>query len=570
MKKYFLRLKTIILPILLPTVMLLIIGPTEIFFANTLEFEFVFGDFFWYMLLITGLVGVVACLIALIPSEKIINIIAISATWLGIMTYLQNFLLNGNITLLGANPDGYHTTAKAQYINLTIWVVAFIVLIVILFKTQLKNTGKICCYIAAFLIAIQCIGVIPLMIKAEDDAYHESVGRYHISYDDELMLSSRDNIIIIILDWFSNQYVDRTEARYPGAFDCLNDFTYYDNYECNYFGTCPSMAHMLTGCEMDPSIPFNSWSHNIWENESTRSMYKRIKDKGYTVNLFTPQERLLVGNNNPVILKDYFDNVKISNTESSVDHISLVTQLVKASAYRYAPKCIKNRFYITDANMGIKYKASKFPSTANPDYYNRLCSEGLYIGTDDNLITITHIRGGHDPDTYPDASLNTNYDSDYEDRCRGCMTIVGEYLSQLRTMGKYDDSTIIITSDHGSQVEPQVIYFIKEKGESHEELVINHAPVSHCEFLSTIVYLADPDSADGSKTIYDYASDELRERKYWLRFLDDDYPMVTDYTGEKQSDNNVFYEYIYTGDFTQLHEKMELLPDNIYPRFDVN
>lgn len=36
------------------------------------------------------------------------------------------------------------------------------------------------------------------------------------------------------------------------------------------------------------------------------------------------------------------------------------------------------------------------------------------------------------------------------------------YLNELKTLGVYDDSTIIITSDHGDVEYPQIIFFIKE------------------------------------------------------------------------------------------------------------
>ena len=54
---------------------------------------------------------------------------------------------------------------------------------------------------------------------------------------------------------------------------------------------------------------------------------------------------------------------------------------------------------------------------------------------------------------------------------------------QLKKLGKYDSSTIIILADHGDgDFALAPIFMIKHKGESHETMRINKEPFEYCEF----------------------------------------------------------------------------------------
>lgn len=79
---------------------------------------------------------------------------------------------------------------------------------------------------------------------------------------------------------------------------------------------------------------------------------------------------------------------------------------------------------------------------------------------------------------------------------RGALKIVYEYLRQLKELGKYDDALIIITTDHGITASSDEdgnmteislpILFVKEPGETRDEMIVSSAPVSHADILATI------------------------------------------------------------------------------------
>lgn len=145
-----------------------------------------------------------------------------------------------------------------------------------------------------------------------------------------------------------------------------------------------------------------------------------------------------------------------------------------------------------------------------------------------------------------------------EETARGCMTIMEAYLNELKRLGVYDDATIIITADHGGDgnEELQVIYFIKQPGETHEASPVTNAPIAHCDILPTVAQMAGIDHTRYGKSVLDFSQDEQRERTMWVRKRDPDYPEM------------VYYGYTYTGDIQTLIQQVEVGPTVIKEMYE--
>ena len=99
----------------------------------------------------------------------------------------------------------------------------------------------------------------------------------------EYVVSANRNVIVLILDYFSSDYLENMYEVYPEVTDFLHDFTYYDNMDCTYYGTFPSLPHMLTGIEVDATLSVNEWCKEIWENEETITFYDELQMNGLHV-----------------------------------------------------------------------------------------------------------------------------------------------------------------------------------------------------------------------------------------------------------------------------------------------
>lgn len=543
------------LNVFLLTFMLLIFGPAEIFFANATEFEFVYGEFAGYLAAAAlGAAAVGGGLLTVLPDR--LYRLTMSVTFgVSAAGYLQVMLLNRKLDLLGLNPEGYQVDPGVALGNLCVWLLVISGIIVLAFvkKEIWKSLVK---YGAAFLLCIQAVALVSLLVTAREDAYHHKTQEWHLTGEEQYAVSARENVILIILDYFSNQDLVEVQAAYPDVMDCLHDFTYYNNTDCNYYGTFPSITHMLTGKEVDASIPVNEWFYNVWTDPDTIAFYEALRERDYVVNLYSPDTHHLCGTNDVEIFRTCFSNVTNSSRKVDVFYKLLFKTITKMSCYRMMPEMLKNVFYTEGSEYAdiIAYE-DDIINHNNADFYRGLLENGLTVDKHSKYFIIQHLLGTHEYTTTADCMQSPK--STLEDTARGCMVMVEEYLNQLKQIGAYDNSTIIVTSDHGDMVDSQVIFYIKEPGVTRESAAVTNAPISLCELRPTIAQAAGLDGARFGRTIYEFAENEQRERQVWVRDSDVRYTIVQNYVEDRIGYANIYKVYKYIGDYDDLLSQIE-------------
>ena len=547
--------------------MLMIFGPAEIYFANVAEFKFVYKEFVWILSGIAIISSVITSfIITLLPSiaRKIIWAVIFG---LSIAGYLQVMFINKGLDLLGMNPEGYQVDPGQAVTNGVIWII-IPALVTLLFLWKEKIMRNVTCFGSAFLIGIQAIAWLSLMLSAEDIAYKYEEGEWYLSGENQFTVSADKNIIVIVLDYFSNQYMEPSLAKYPDLLDCMNDFTYYNNTDCAYFGTYPSLAHILSGSKPDCTISINECCFNIWQNEKAQDFYQSMRDRNYVSNIYTPDKNMLCGMNSVETLQYAFSNVTNESKDFDIDYALLTKTMIKISGYRMFPYALKPYLYanvneysriIIPKSHGIKHE--------NYDFYASLTEEGLKTDDTSNYYIFQHLMGTHIYDT-TETAQHSSEETSLEETAKGCMVVVEEYLSQLKKLGVYDDATIIVTSDHGAPRDSQVIFFMKNAHETHEEMAISSAPISLTDFQATIAQAAGIDHTPYGLAVSDISPDVPRERTVWVRLLRAELPSVPKYSGEGDSASNAYCGFTYTGDIDDLLEKYDAGPDIVIPEVD--
>lgn len=548
------------------TFMLLIFGPSEIFFANVTEFDFVYGEFAGYMATF-AVIGacILTVLIGFLP-DKLHRVFLSLIFGISTAGYLQVMFFNKNLDLLGVNPKGYQVEPGQAAGNLVIWLVIIALVLVLAFWKH-KIWKSAVTYLSAFLLCIQLVAFVSLIATGKEEAYKYPEGSYHLSGEQQYTVSADKNIIVLILDYFNNQFLEPMEAAYPGATDFLHDFTYYSNADCTYYGTYPSLPHMLTGNELDMSCTVNEWCEQIWNSEKAESFYDMLKENNYTANVYTPDTNILCGLNDVKMLEGKLSNVVNESQEIDIFYKLLLKTMAKMSAYRMFPDILKPYFYanLDEYSDIVSVKENKIQHN-NFDFYQGLQEQGLRVDKKSNYYIVQHLMGPHLFTT--DENGYYKEDATLEETTKGCMVVVEEYLNQLKALGVYDDATIIITADHGDYYESQVIFYMKEPGETHEQSPVNNAPISHLDYLATIAEAVGVDYSEYGQSVHDFSEDEERERTVWLRTYDQNYPSVQCYTGDKYGHDNVYYGYTYTGNIEDLLKQTETGPSIIEPMVD--
>ena len=98
-----------------------IFGPTEIFFANHIEFGFIYSDF-GVKFILAGIAAsiVLAFVICLLPELIYKGMLAI-VSGVSFASYIQNLFLNKELDLIGATAEGYVPSAETVIGNGIFW-----------------------------------------------------------------------------------------------------------------------------------------------------------------------------------------------------------------------------------------------------------------------------------------------------------------------------------------------------------------------------------------------------------------------------------------------------------------
>ncbi len=489
--------------------MFAVLGPLEIYAGNRQEFEFGFHDFFWMFLGVYFVVWIVGSLFVSILPVKIYSFVAKLLLILGIELYLQNLFFNKQLI----RPDGssmqWDSLRRYTIFNTIVWIVIAVVLfsLSLLIKEKWKKASI---YISYFICIIQIIAIISLIIQIPKNRVCEKECR--IDATEQFALAEEDNIIVFILDRYANDQFNMNLDKHPEMKNVLKDFTYYNNANSIYETTSNALCVLLSGI-VPKSIDDDKAS--IWNQESVSQFYDILHKHGYTTFISTRDSNNVFGNMKTLVGK--YDNVKELNVE--MDRGLLFRLFSKMTVYKYSPYIVKPKFEVmtysfTDVIHPEGYTNSLY---LNPEFYQALTKESFYIkeGTK-KLFKVQHIQGMHGDYNMDDSALEIPESQGTVEQSRdGLNVIVEEYLVQLKELGLYDNATIIILADHGDTfhefgLQPTVL--IKRKGETHDSLEFNSAPISHADFVPTILSYLGEDYSEYGTSIYDWNEGEKRKR----------------------------------------------------------
>lgn len=505
----------------------LLLGPMEIYVGNIGAFSFSWLNFFIPSLFISLIISFIVAFIVSQFSTKVANFICCIVTSISFLSYIQVMIMNVKLVADDGNGLDFSQIGSFFYINLLIWIAIFIAFIIAFIKIDTLLFRKICLYICGFLCAVQLVALVTLLITTDTDPNKRS---YMFSGERQFSLSDDDNILVLILDAYSNRYFEYALENNQNFSDPLNDFTYYSNADSTYIPTFPSIAHMLTGGSFEFMKSNDDWFNKVWSDNKTISFYNKIHESGYDFNLHTTDSHNTIG---------LYENVegKIDNAVRSrvnVNRTRLLKLIYKMSAYRYAPYIFKPYLEVLTFEFSKVVSYENLNSAFdNADYLKAIDEKGFSIDPSmRKTINITHIEGIHNV-----TDINDSISAQDE-----VMKIVSTYIDSLKIAGKYDDSTIIIMADHGKWgfAEYQPIFFVKAKGEHHTNMQITNAPVSYNDFMATILCLTDNEYSDYGPSIFDLSENEQRVRT--LNFISE----------SEQTLNS----YEYTGDINNLVEEM--------------
>lgn len=541
-----------------PIISYLILGPLEFFFGNQKDLAFNVADFIWIFM------GIAICL--WIVGSSCLTLFGFNINmWLGtfiigfsVCSYIQNMFMNIKLSEVDGAPLRWDTLGQFPIFNAIIWILALSAVIAVSYQFR-KYWKQISMGIASFLAVVQLVAVFSLLVfNTLEEGIGKITGNLQMSGEHQFEVAPDSNIIVFVLDTFGNTQLENALKVYPDLLNGWNDFTFYDNADCHYYCTFPSMTHMLTGEAFDFSAISEEWMRDAWSSSKCMTFYKTLEELNY--------ERYLFSHDVPYVYGD-IDNLQykynnIVPMQSIVNHKQIIKLMIKMSIYKYSPYVLKAPFEVLtqEFNDVVTYKDGIKPIYKNADFLQTLMSNKLSINKNiSNALIIQHLWGTHEPyETSEKGQYIEN--ASVEQTVSGLVKIIDEYLAQLKELNMYNSSTIIITADHGSwnDGDPQPIYFIKKCNEIHDKMQINSAPISADDFQATILALINQNYSEYGTSIFDWSEGDQRERSVYMRVNNPDLPDI------QGSSFNAYYGFNYSTNKDELIPKIEKnVPDEI-------
>jgi hypothetical protein len=445
-------------------------------------------------LLALAVFAVLFCVMVVLRG-RVLSAVATLVLAATLVLYVQGNFMNGSLGQLTGDWLDLSHIAGSVVLN-TLICLAILVLPFFVWRFAPRAHQALLLFVPVLLIGMQGVALIT-SFATTGVLEEEVVPQTFLSEEGLYELAPENNTIVIILDRLDQRYIDELLKREPNYFDGYFDgFTRYTNNITTTSRTFPSIVTMLTGMNYDFDVPAEDYMREAWRSSS---FLPALREAGIRSDLYTDYSYA------------YLDGEDLSAAADNLDvglpavDAAAVNNLVVISCYRYLPYLLKPNFWISTDTItnDVVYQGERAARYQPDDHavYNRLCAEGITVNEDlSGNFKFIHLNGCHPP-------FNVDYDFNEVQRdessqylqTRFAFAIVFEYIDRLKELGLYDDSTIIITGDHGYTVtldylgdfsdltEPQLTgLFVKLAGEQGTPLTYSAAPVNSNQLRSTV------------------------------------------------------------------------------------
>ena len=452
----------------------------------------------WQIVVVAGVVmAVVGGFVVSAFRGRAFEVILAIIVALGVGAYVQVLFMNSSLPVADGNLVDWTQYNTITTISLFVW--AGLVAALVALAVRRPRMGRaVVAAVSAALIIVQVAGIVGIVTKAASEPESISITEKGL-FD----VSGKKNVVCFVLDMTDTADAKQAYADHPEMFDGLDGFTWYQNSTGSMIPTRYGIPSLLTGARPQVGEDAADFLSSMYADSY---FLDDVAAQGYTTGIYSDTADWIDG------WSDYLGN-HAENFESTsevakngLDWQGTLLILYQCACYRDMPWIAKPFFwfYTDQINQGMTASTSG----ASPDltpytiddaaYFQKLKENGLSINSEDASFRFIHLDGTHWPYTM-DADCNRVAESsDWESQMVGAFKIVRTYMDELKRLGLYDSTTVVITADHGTwyltpdeinDVSTPII-FVKPAQSAEADSVpcqISQQPVSHYDLQATML-----------------------------------------------------------------------------------
>lgn len=510
-----------------------IVAPYEIVAGSAGSLLFNLGDV-WALVAVVTFVAVLllALLLSFVPGKAFTSLLVFLFCG-GLCCYIQAMFLNTGLPLAnGSTVDYWNEHGVMMVVSTIVWLVVLVAPQFFIWRNRLRAQSTVVA-LSVCLIVVQSVGVASLFMSLDEtkSPLAGGDGPLYVTEDGLFEVSGENNVIVFVLDRFDTYVMNDLVDENPAIMEDMPGFTFYDNHAGLMVPTLYAIPNMLTGQVPQAGEPIEDY---VKQRYIRGSFLKDIEALGYSTGLYSDTLELESLSDAEVAeyVGQYTTNIHSLNN-FSLDNKGVVLSLAKCALYRDMPWIIKWRFWFyTDE---VNQRAANYSSASDPEntiytmddqnYLSRLRQFGLSFADDSEAtgsFKLIHLNGPHDPYVLNAYAEYVGIGNSNElEQAKGSLFIVQQYIDELKRLGVYEDSTIIVTSDHGAwysslsePTEPiSPLLMIKPAGSGSGDVFSRDStPVGQADFQATVLEAMGGDgSRYGGSYLDDYPLDRTRD-----------------------------------------------------------
>lgn len=526
----------------------LIFNPIDIFANNFKELSFALKDFIFPLLGCFALCFLATFGILMIFNKHILNIVTAVGLSVFVSDYIYNLTIGKNIFVSG---DVRITPEQSTiYFLIIACITAYIMILISLFtKNKWKN---VCTFLCVLLIAMNSASLISDFASKKITSADNTKVEYALSEKNMLNVSGKENVVYFLFDRFDKAYYDEVVKQYPDYFSkTLDGFTFFDNSVSTFSRTYPAVAGLITGVNYDGKTDADEYFKNAY---SSSPFLSDLKSNGYNVNLYVDRYYEYA---DAKYFKDVANNAEKINGYTP-DQKEIMKYLLSLSYARILPyEMPVYMFHYTAEGKTLELSNLNSENEIYHDddaaVYEKLNKNGLSTYDSDKNFTFIYLHGSHGPFTLNSDAKRVDSSTSFEQTV-GSFKIIDKYISELKRLGVYDDTTIVITGDHGypyTDTEPLLDYiengtrtcmFVKPRNSQTKGLETRHTQASVADLIPTIVKDTNlQTNRNYGVGLFDIDENETRTRVYYHSRLSGNSKLILDeynITGDAADKNN--------------------------------
>lgn len=413
---------------------------------------------------------------------------------LGVAALLQGNGLNADYGALNGQAIIWEDYTVYGLINTALWAG---ILFICLSLRQWKRFGALCVVLPCLLAVGEGGWIAYRAAQAptpQTETYLSQAGLYTVG--------TEENLLVLVLDSVDADQFAQALAEDPDLSRRLEGFTWYRNAMGLSDPTKYGLPALLTGQAYTQPVDYAGF---IAAAYADAPLYTMLAGDVWDARFFTDSRYVSLD-------AGVVDN--LAREELAVnDPAGLTRDLLRLCAFRYAPHFLKPQLWMY-SNVFLPYaQAQGEPvyEVTDPAFDARLREEGLEA-TVERAFRLIHLTGMHPPYTMDADCQYQAQGVTAQEQMRGCLRLAEDYLEQLRALGVYDRSAVLILADHGTETVHRPLLLLKRPGDTGE-MAVNDAPVSYVDLPATYVALLT--GAQAGTELWSIPQGQARTRLYY-------------------------------------------------------